>query len=147
MSEDKDITAKLELLRMARELVLNEYIDRRAQDHNKWLADADVAWRTNGIKLPYPSFPIYPTEEEIITRAVSLHDFLSKSKPVVETPIVTEVAPVEIEPAPIVAEVAPPVIEVEATPVKPIKEESTFEKMVPPVLEKIEQFKSVWSLK
>lgn len=74
---DKLTLTKLELLRMARELVINEYIDKRAQDHNAWLAQADVVWRTQGVRLAYPIFPQYPTEVDILTRARTLNTFLS----------------------------------------------------------------------
>ncbi len=69
---------RLELLRMARELVINEYIDKRAQDHNAWLAQSDVAWKTKGVKLPYPAFPPYPTEAYIIARANALEQYLNR---------------------------------------------------------------------
>jgi hypothetical protein len=72
-----NIKHKLELIKMARELLNEEYINRRAQDHNKWLAECDVAWRTKGIKLPYPPFAPYPTEAEIIAKASSLYNFVA----------------------------------------------------------------------
>ena len=43
---------RMEVLRMARQLLNEEYINKRAEDHNRWLAESDVAWRTKGIKLP-----------------------------------------------------------------------------------------------
>jgi hypothetical protein len=70
----------LEILKMARELVLNEYTDKRAQDHNKWLADFEVVWKNNRIRLPYPDIPPYPTEKEIVRRAQVLMDFLHTNK-------------------------------------------------------------------
>lgn len=74
-------STRLELLRIARELVINEYIDKRAQDHNNWLAESEVAWKTKGIKLPYPPFPSYPNEADIIARANALDQFLNKTEP------------------------------------------------------------------
>lgn len=61
---------------MARQMLNEEYINRRAEDHNKWLAEADVAWRTKGVKLPYPPFAPYPTEEQILQRAQELLKFV-----------------------------------------------------------------------
>lgn len=66
----------LEILKMARELVLNEYTDRRAQDHNKWLADFETVWKNTRVRLPYPDIPPYPTENEIVKRAQVLMDFI-----------------------------------------------------------------------
>jgi hypothetical protein len=79
MESLEDAKYKLELLRMARELLNEEYINRRAEDHNKWVADADVAWKTQGIKLPYPPFAPYPKESEIVTKALTLFNFLKSS--------------------------------------------------------------------
>jgi hypothetical protein len=78
MSKAHDPVA-LEILKIARELVINEYTDRRAQDHNRWLADFEVAWKNNRIKLPYPDIPPYPTEKEIVGRAQVLMDFIHKN--------------------------------------------------------------------
>ena len=78
-------STRLELLRIARELVINEYIDKRAQDHNNWLAESEVAWKTKGIKLPYPPFPSYPNEADIIARANALDQFLNKTEVILET--------------------------------------------------------------
>jgi hypothetical protein len=66
----------LEILKIARELVLNEYTDKRAQDHNKWLADFETVWKNTRIRLPYPDIPPYPTETEIVKRAQVLMDFI-----------------------------------------------------------------------
>ena len=79
MSKSYDPIA-LEILKMARELVINEYTDRRAQDHNKWLADFEVVWKNNRIRLPYPDIPPYPTETEIVTRAQTLMKFLHQNR-------------------------------------------------------------------
>jgi hypothetical protein len=68
---------KLELLKMARQLLNEEYINRRAEDHNKWLADCDEAWRTRRVKLPYPPFAPYPTEEQIVAKALALYNFIN----------------------------------------------------------------------
>ena len=71
----------LEILRMARELVINEHTDRRAEMHNQWLAESNELWRTRRIRLAYPSIPPYPTENDIIARAQVLLDFLTVSSP------------------------------------------------------------------
>lgn len=88
---------KFELLKMARELLNEEYINRRAEDHNKWVAECDVAWKTRGIKLPYPPFAPYPTEAEIIAKASSLYSFLSADQPAAETPATPPIASSSVE--------------------------------------------------
>jgi hypothetical protein len=67
---------KLEILKMARELTINEYIDRRAQEHNEWLDKSAELWKTQRVSLAYPVIPPYPTEKEIIGRARALMEFL-----------------------------------------------------------------------
>ena len=75
----------LELLRMAREIVMNEYTDRRAQDHNKWLVESDYLWRTQRLRLAYPSFPPHPNELDIIERAKVLGAFVNAAELLVST--------------------------------------------------------------
>lgn len=83
---------RLEILKMARELLNEEYINKRAEDHNKWLAECDVAWKTRGIKLPYPPFAPYPSEAEILAKAASLYNFVVEKpqadKPTVANPLI-----------------------------------------------------------
>jgi hypothetical protein len=130
---DKLTLTKLELLRMARELVINEYIDKRAQDHNAWLAQADVVWRNQGVRLAYPTFPQYPTEVDILTRARALNTFLSAEDQAAENAdeIVNETPPAlqanDSSPVqPLVSTVtASNVIEVNAEDVKDIPQPAT----------------------
>lgn len=78
--QDQNKTIYFELLKMAKEVVVNEYIDRRAQDHNQWLADAEIAWKLRRVRIPYPTIPPYPTEKEIVARAQTLYDFIENKK-------------------------------------------------------------------
>ena len=92
---NNDNPANLEILRMAREIVHNEYIDAKAQLHNKWLVDADLLWRSSRMRLVYPPFPPYPTEDVIVARAKVLLNFLSKEETLAEPPV--EEQPISIE--------------------------------------------------
>lgn len=65
-----------EVLKMARDLVINEYTDRRAQLHNEWVSKSRLFNKSGGV-LPYPEIPPYPTELEILDRAQSLLNFLN----------------------------------------------------------------------
>ena len=92
-------THKFELLKMARELLNEEYINRRAEDHNRWVAEGDHAWKTRRIKLPYPPFAPYPTEAEIVAKAASLYSFLCTpelTKPT-EAPVVPKTVTDNVE--------------------------------------------------
>lgn len=75
--EDADkIKQRFELLKMARELLNEDYINRRAEDHNKWVAENDELWRTKRRNLPYPPFAQYPTDDEIVKAALNLYNFI-----------------------------------------------------------------------
>lgn len=76
MNKTDETKHRLELLKMARELANEEYINKRAEDHNAWLAQVDVVWRTRGVKLAYPAFVPFPTEAEIVAKAITLYSFV-----------------------------------------------------------------------
>jgi hypothetical protein len=67
---------RLEILKMARELVINEHTDRRAELHNQWLVQSERMWAMHRQRVPYPSIPPYPTEEIILERAILLLRFV-----------------------------------------------------------------------
>lgn len=131
----------LEILRMARELVINEYVDRRAQDHNNWLYESERLWATRRIKLQYPEIPPYPTEKEIVERAQTLLKFLilgkEPSKELQEINLPTEL------PKEVIEEVDQAELAQAALPANEpeIIEEPTG-RILPTVLKKIEQIKS-----
>jgi hypothetical protein len=77
MANMDETNQKLELLKMARLLLNEEYINRRAEDHNAWLANCDDAWKTRRVKLPYPPFAPYPTEAQIVSKALTLYNFVN----------------------------------------------------------------------
>jgi hypothetical protein len=75
MENNLDFTL-LEILKMAKEIVINEHVDRRAEVHNQWLLDSDLLWKSRKLRLAYPPIPPYPTEIDIVVRAKTLMDFL-----------------------------------------------------------------------
>ena len=142
---------------MAKDIVINEHTDRRAQLHNKWLVDSDRLWKTNKLKLAYPTIPPYPTEGDIVLRAQSLFAFLNTTlpepvPPVVEEPVlppVVEEPPVITEP-PIVEEPLPPVVEepprAPIPPPAPIPADTAQQgRILPGVLKKLEEMRSGWT--
>lgn len=80
IKELEETKHRLEIIKMARELLNEEYINRRAQDHNKWLVESDRIWKLHRINLPYPPFASYPTDEEIVAKATVLYEFVNKPK-------------------------------------------------------------------
>jgi hypothetical protein len=93
MLQDKNY---LEILKIARDLVINEHTDRRAELHNKWLVDSERLWRTSKLKLSYPPIPPYPTEFDIVNRAKTLIEFVNSQNNTVEINTTSEVANVNV---------------------------------------------------
>jgi hypothetical protein len=86
---------KLEILRMAKDVIIDEYINKKAEEHNKWLVESDHLWRTQRLRLGYPTIPPYPTELEIVQRAQLLFKFIisAKTQEVSKKEIIEEIKP------------------------------------------------------
>ena len=67
---------RLEVLKMTRDIVLEEFMERKVAAHTKWLSDSEKLWSNHRQILPYPVTPIYPDEEVIRERAKTLLDFI-----------------------------------------------------------------------
>lgn len=71
----------LELLRLAKELAYSDYNNRKSELHNQWLAESDIAWKKHRLKVSYPPIPPFPSEAEIVNRALNLINFLNTPRP------------------------------------------------------------------
>lgn len=77
MSNMTPFEIRLELLKMAKEMLSDEYYGKREVISNSWHAQLEVA-KINGGALPeHPGFPSYPSETEIIAKAQTLNGFVS----------------------------------------------------------------------
>jgi uncharacterized membrane protein YheB (UPF0754 family) len=77
MSNLTPFEIRLELLKMAKDLLLEEYHSGKDRLINEWQVKVESA-KLNGQAIPeHPAFPTYPTETEIITKAQSLNGFVS----------------------------------------------------------------------
>lgn len=76
------------IMALARQQIFDEYIKKKSSELSDWLLECDRVWKEEGTLLPYPSFSVYPNEEDVITRA----KLLSKSteEPEVEEETVKE---------------------------------------------------------
>lgn len=153
----------LEILRMAKELAIQEYKDVRAQDHNKWLVESEHLWRTQRLRLAYPTIPTPPTEKDVIARAQILLNFLKKEetkKDIVDQSLtLNEIIELEEKEQAMTVEDAKPIIANEPTiedakeiPPKSLAEAPPEEKstqiggrILPSVIKKIEELKNNWS--
>jgi hypothetical protein len=68
---------RLELLKMAKDMLNDEYYGKREQISNDWQVKVESA-KINGGTIPdHPGFPAIPTETEIISKASALNGFVS----------------------------------------------------------------------
>jgi hypothetical protein len=71
------MSINLEILKMAKDIVINAYVDHRAQLHNDWLAKSDELWQKSKQRLRYPDIPPYPSETDIVERAKIISEFMT----------------------------------------------------------------------
>ena len=77
MSNLTPFEIRLELLKMAKELLMEEYHSNKDRLTNEWHVKVESA-KLNGQVIPdHPDFPTYPSENDIITKAQSLNGFVS----------------------------------------------------------------------
>jgi hypothetical protein len=77
MSNLTPFEIRLELLKMAKDLLLEEYISNKDRLINEWQVKVESA-KLNGQTIPeHPAFPTYPSENDIINKAQSLNGFVS----------------------------------------------------------------------
>lgn len=77
MSNLTPFEIRLELLKMAKELLMEEYTSNKDRLINEWQVKVESA-KLNGQVIPdHPAFPSYPNETDIINKAQSLNGFVS----------------------------------------------------------------------
>ena len=84
MSNMTPFEIRLELLKMAKDMLSDEYYGKREQISNDWQVKVESA-KLNGGAIPdHPGFPAYPNEQEIIAKAQQLNGFVSNISPPIE---------------------------------------------------------------
>lgn len=77
MSNMTPFEIRLELLKMAKDMLAEEYHGKREQISNDWSVKVEVA-KLNGGSIPdHPGYPTYPSEKDIISKAQELNGFVS----------------------------------------------------------------------
>ena len=77
MSNMTPFEIRLELLKMAKDMLNDEYYGKREVISNEWSTKVEVA-KINGGEMPvHPGFPSFPSETEIIAKAQVLNGFVS----------------------------------------------------------------------
>jgi hypothetical protein len=72
---------RAQLLTTARNLLNEEYQKKRSEQFTKWQTESNHLWISKGIILPYPSSFGYPTEEEVVAKALELYNAQNNNKP------------------------------------------------------------------
>jgi len=76
---------RLELLKMAKDMLTDDYYGKRELANNNWQTDVESA-RLKGEDLPkHPGFPEYPSEQQIIEKANQLNQFVSQPTTPIKT--------------------------------------------------------------
>ena len=77
MSNMTPFEIRLELLKMAKDMLNDEYYGKREQISNDWHMKVESA-KLNGGTIPdHPGFPAIPSELDIIAKAQVLNGFVS----------------------------------------------------------------------
>lgn len=77
MSNLTPFEIRLELLKMAKDLLIEEYHGKKDQLSEDWHIKVETA-KLRGENIPdHPALPAYPTENDIITKASTLNGFVS----------------------------------------------------------------------
>ena len=75
---------RLELLKMAKDMLTDDYYGKREIISNSWQTEIESA-RLKGETPPsHPGFPDFPNESEIIKKAEALNGFVSQTSAPVE---------------------------------------------------------------
>ena len=78
MSNMTPFEIRLELLKMAKDMLEQDYYGNREKIGNEYNAKCDAA-KHNGQVIPdHPGFPPYPSESDIIAKANLLNGFVSQ---------------------------------------------------------------------
>ena len=81
MSNMTSFEIRLELLKMSKDMLTEDYFGKRDVISNDWTAKVD-AIKINGGTIPdHPGFPPYPSESEVIAKAIALNGFVSNVNP------------------------------------------------------------------
>ena len=83
MSIENDIEEnkrRIELLKLARHMLNEQYLKDRADAYVQWSAQSDQVWKEQGVKLPFPPTPSMPSEADIVAKALELYNHINAPK-------------------------------------------------------------------
>jgi hypothetical protein len=68
---------RLELLKMAKDMLGDDYYGKREVVANQYAAECDAAKQKGDNPPKHPGYPSFPSEQDIITKAQALNVFVS----------------------------------------------------------------------
>lgn len=156
MSDQSEELKKLELISTARKILNAEYIKQRSDEYNKWLlANKDALKTTNptvpfnpssAAFIPFQTNVVYPTEDDVVKRAVELYKLTNLSTitnpiPVAPVPVPEPEVGLILEPE-VITDVVPsvipePMVEVTTVPEEAINITTPVTESVPEVPEEL----------
>lgn len=78
MSNMTPFEIRLELLKMAKDMLAEDYYANRERVSNEYASKCDFAKMNNQPIPEHPGFPAYPSETEVIKKATELNGFVSQ---------------------------------------------------------------------
>ena len=72
---------RLELLKMAQALLMEEYSYKRNASEQQWRTQVDAAQVAGTTSPDYPALPPFPTEADIVKKSETLNNFVSQTTP------------------------------------------------------------------
>jgi len=78
MSNMSPFEIRLELLKMAKEILEQDHFGKREQLSSDWTVKLENARHAGATPPDHPGFPPYPSETDIIKKATELNGFVSQ---------------------------------------------------------------------
>jgi len=78
MSNMTPFEIRLELLKMAKDMLVEEYYGKKEQVTQDWQVKVENARHSGGVSPEHPSMPTYPTEADVVAKAALLNGFVSQ---------------------------------------------------------------------
>jgi hypothetical protein len=72
-----DTTLHIEVLKIARDLLMDEYVELVNQLEQRWSAESALYWRAQQVMVDYPALPAPPSVDRILEKAEQLLAFFN----------------------------------------------------------------------
>lgn len=80
MQNANPFEVRLQLIQLAKDLLIDEYHTQREFIIEQWRLNVELARANDSVPQGAPKLPSYPTESDILKKAEVLNQFVSKSK-------------------------------------------------------------------